>query len=105
MRGTDVFLSYYNADRAAALELDEALRARGLSTFLDRRQLVSGLPWPEALEQGLGECRAVAVLIGPHGMGVWQKKEMYFSLDRQAREKNQGRDFPVIPVLLPDVRD
>jgi WD40 repeat protein len=103
MSGIDLFLSYHSADRAPVLELDEALRARGVSTFLDRHQLVAGLLWPEALEKGLAECHAVAVLIGPHGMGEWQKREMYCALDRQVQERSQGKDLPVIPVLLPDV--
>jgi WD40 repeat protein len=101
MSGVDVFLSYHSADRAPVLELERALAARGVSTFLDRHQLLPGRSWPEDLEKGLAECRAVAVLIGPHGMGAWQKREMYFALDRQAQENN----FPVIPVLLPDVVD
>jgi hypothetical protein len=43
--------------------------------------------------------RAVAVFIGKE-LGGWQKREMYFALDRQVREEKQRRPFPVIPVLL-----
>jgi WD40 repeat protein len=105
MSGFDLFLSYHGADRQLVQELQTLLKARGLTTFLDRDNLVPGLPWLPALEQALGECRAVAVLIGPNGMGEWQKKEKDLSLERQVRERSQGRDFPVIPILLPDVRD
>jgi WD40 repeat protein len=106
MSGFDLFLSYHGADREPAMELARVLKARGISTFLDRHQLLPGRSWPEELEKGLAECRAVAVLIGPHGMGAWQKREMYFALDRQIRDQeDHGRDFPVVPVLLPDVRD
>src|SRR5271165_5169935 len=41
----------------------------------------------------------VAVFIGRE-LGGWQKREMWFALDRQVREEKQGRHFPVIPVLL-----
>jgi hypothetical protein len=45
----------------------------------------------------LDRCKAVAVLIGPQGLGRWQQREAQLALDRQARE--QG--FPVVPILLP----
>src|SRR5271157_5196056 len=41
----------------------------------------------------------VAVFIGRE-LGGWQKREMWFALDRQVSEEKQGRSFPVIPVLL-----
>ena len=45
--------------------------------------------------------RAVAVFLGSQGLGTWQKRELGFALDRQTREEQAARDFPVIPVLLP----
>jgi hypothetical protein len=57
----------------------------------------AGRPWPEALEQVLGTCRAAAVFVGPGEMGPWQQREKYLALERQARDGT----FPVIPVLLP----
>jgi WD40 repeat protein len=55
--------------------------------------------WPQALEEGLKAVKAVAVFMGRE-LGGWQKREMWFALDRQVREDKQGRAFPVIPVLL-----
>ena len=52
------------------------LLARGITTFLDRDNLVTGLPWPQALEQALRGARAVAVFIGRQ-LGGWQKREMW----------------------------
>ena len=76
------------------------LLARGITTFLDRDNLVTGLPWRQALEQALRGARAVAVFIGRQ-LGGWQKREMWYALDRQVSEEKQGRAFPVVPVLLP----
>lgn len=98
---TDLFLSYSRADTEAVLALRKILEGRGLHTFFDRDQLLAGLPWPEALETGLASTRSVAVFIGPGGLGLWQKREMAFALDRQVAEEKTGRPFPVIPVLLP----
>ncbi len=95
-----LFLSYNSADREAVIAVRNLVRARGVSTFLDRDNLVTGLPWPQALEEGLRGARAVAVFIGRQ-LGGWQKREMWFALDRQVGEEKQGRAFPVVPVLLP----
>jgi hypothetical protein len=60
---------------------------------------VSGLAWPQALEQALRAVDGVAVFIGRE-LGGWQKREMWFARDRQVREEKEGHAFPVIPALL-----
>ena len=101
MPPVQLFLSYNSADRASVCAIQKLLEARGIATFLDRDNLVPGLPWPQALEEALRGVCAVAVFIGRE-LGGWQKREMWFALDRQVREEKQGRAFPAIPVLLPD---
>jgi len=99
MDGPTLFLSYNSVDRPSVVAVQKLLAGRGITTFLDRDQLLPGLPWPTALEEGLRGVRAVAVFIGRE-LGGWQKREMWFALDRQVREEKQGHPFPVIPVLL-----
>ena len=94
-----LFLSYSSADRTSVVAVQKLLQARGINAFLDPDNLVSGLPWPQALEQGLRVVNGAAVFIGSE-LGGWQKREMWFALDRQVREEKEGRPFPVIPVLL-----
>ena len=94
-----LFLSYNSADRTSVTAVQKLLEERGITTFLDRDKLVAGRPWPQALEEGLKAVKAVAVFMGRELVG-WQKREMWFALDRQVREDKQGRAFPVIPVLL-----
>jgi energy-coupling factor transporter ATP-binding protein EcfA2 len=93
----DVFLSYNSQDQPAVEEVARKLRESGFSVFLDHWYLIAGTPWPEQLEQVLSACRSVAVFLGAHGMGRWQRREQYLALDRQV----QTSRFPVIPVLLP----
>jgi hypothetical protein len=93
----NVFLSYAHADTAAAQQLEVWLRAQGLRTFFDRRELRAGLRWIAALEEAIRNSGAVAILIGQHGLGNTQQYERELALVRQA----QDPDFPVIPVLLP----
>src|SRR5262245_9831910 len=83
-----IFLSYNSIDRPSVVALQKLLETRGIRTFLDRDQLVPGLPWPVALEEGLRGVRAVAVFIGRE-LGGWQKREMWFALDRQVREEKE----------------
>ncbi len=93
----DVFLSYHWRDHDRVEALAQGLRREGLQVFLDRWYLTPGLPWPQELEEILGQCGAVAVCVGPGEMGPWQQREAYQALARQAREPK----FAVIPVLLP----
>ena len=97
----DVFLSYNRQDQARVEQLAQALRDRRLKLFKDDWYLSPGDHWPSALERRLADCRAVAVVIGGNGLGPWQEREVYAAIDREVRERQQGRsDFRVIPVLL-----
>ena len=94
----DVFLSYHWQDHARVEALAQGLRREGLQVFLDRWYLTPGRPWPQRLEEILGQCGAVAVCVGKGEMGPWQQREAYQALARQAKDPG----FPVIPVLLPE---
>jgi hypothetical protein len=101
--GYDVFLSYSRADAAAAEILRARLGEAGLCAFLDRYALPAGQPWQPWLEEHLGTCGALVVLVGPSGIGEWQHREIQLGISRQASTAKAGREFPVIPVLLPNV--
>ena len=92
-----VFISYNSKDRALALPLVEALKARGIEPWIDQEQLPPGKTWLPLLEQGLTDCTAVVVLLGPNGIGPVQQEEVSAALGQARRE---GK--PVIPVLLTD---
>jgi WD40 repeat protein len=99
----DVFLSYSRADSAAAETVRARLKEAGLDAFLDRYGLPAGQPWQHWLEEHLGTCGALVVLVGPSGIGEWQHREIQLGLSRQASAAKAERVFPVIPVLLPKV--
>jgi hypothetical protein len=67
--GSDVFISYARSDEAAAAELNGWLCARGFSTFFDRNALRPNLRWVPALEEAINRYKAVAILVGKHGIG------------------------------------
>ena len=95
--GYDVFLSYARSDAAAAAELNGWLNEQGLGAFFDRGAFRPGLRWVPALEDAIGRSKAVAILIGPHGIGNTQQYERELALIRQTADNT----FPVIPVLMP----
>jgi len=93
----DVFISYSRVDARHAAEIDSILRAKGLRSFFDRRNLAPGLPWVRALEQAISAAKAAIVLIGPRGLGNTQQYERELALVRQTHDPT----FPVVPVILP----
>jgi len=93
----DVFVSYARSDEAAAADLNRWLCAQGLRTFFDRSGLRPGLHWVPALEDAIGRSKAVAILVGKHGLGNTQQYERELALVRQTGDAA----FRVIPVLMP----
>jgi TIR domain len=94
----DVFVSYSRADSRHAADIDSVLRAKGLKSFFDRRNLAPSLPRVPVLEQAIGAAKAVIVLIGPRGLSNTQQYERELALVRQSRDPA----FPVVPVILPE---
>jgi WD40 repeat protein/Flp pilus assembly protein TadD len=98
----DVFLCHNQADKPAVEELADRLRAAGLNPWLDKADLRRGVQWTAEVEKCLvEESASCAVMIGPSGLGPWQKRELDLALDRQVEAGRTNSSFPVIPVLLP----
>jgi WD40 repeat protein/energy-coupling factor transporter ATP-binding protein EcfA2 len=93
----DVFISYARSDGEGAAQLNRWLRDQHFSTFFDRSALRPGLRWIPALEEAIGRSKAVAILVGKHGIGNTQQYERELALIRQTGDTA----FPVIPVLMP----
>ena len=95
----DTFLSHNSRDRPGVLRLARALRARGVKVWLDEWQLVPGRPWQDALETIIGAARSALVVVGEDGLGPWEVPEV-----RACISEFVERRMPVIPVLLPGLR-
>jgi formylglycine-generating enzyme required for sulfatase activity len=92
----DVFVSYNRSDRDAVRAVVEALRARGVRAWLDEDALQPGRSWLDDVEGVLGAAKSAALLLGPSGLGPWQKREMRVLVGQSVE-----RGLPVVPVLLP----
>ncbi|MBF0549908.1 MAG: toll/interleukin-1 receptor domain-containing protein [Deltaproteobacteria bacterium] len=94
----DVILIHNSQDKPVVCKLANALKERGLTVWLDEWELAPGCLWQEVLEEVIekGHVRAVAVLVGSEGIGLWQKKGVESFVDLSVK-----RGLPIIPVLLP----
>jgi len=63
--------------------------------LLDEKDLRTGLPWQELLEQAIKDCGSVAVCIAADGLGPWQEEEIRAALHLAVKD-----GCPIIPVLL-----
>jgi hypothetical protein len=98
----DVFLSYNRRDGVHAAALNDWLTGQDVRTFFDQRDLGAGQLWLPDLERRIEhEAQAVAVLVGPAGLGNTQQYEYQLALTRQTGEPG----FPLIPVILPATPD
>jgi len=93
----DAFLSYNAQDRPAVQEVADRLKREGLELYLEEWKLAPGREFQPALAEGLRDSKSCVVLLGPNGLGPWQKQEIQVAIDMRARDEA----FPVIPLLLP----
>ncbi|HEY8885425.1 MAG TPA: TIR domain-containing protein, partial [Chloroflexota bacterium] len=61
-----VFLSYASADRERALHIADLLEARGVSVWIDRKNIAGGTSWTAEIVEGIKGSAALVVLVsGP----------------------------------------
>lgn len=88
-----VFLSYANSDKEFASALSNELERRGLSVWLDKRNLLPGDNWPLEIGKALAKSQAMIVLISPESMRSDKvRQEIEYALGHSSFEH---RVFPV----------
>jgi hypothetical protein len=92
----DLFISYNRNDSEPANQLAHELETRGVRVWLDKLNLPPGDRWQAEIASALAHARAVAVLIGPSGLGGWQELELHIALAKQPERAQR-----IIPVPLP----
>jgi formylglycine-generating enzyme required for sulfatase activity len=92
------FLSYNTQDLGLTHRFEAALRRRDADTriFLAPVSLRAGSYWLPELAKEIAEATAFVLLVGEHGLGLWQTMEYYEALDRRVRQP----DFAVLLVLV-----
>ncbi len=98
----DVFLSHNSIDKPWVSRLKDALQARGLRVWLDRDEIRPGDLFVGALETGLEESKAVALIISPESVASAWVKEEYSRAMSLANDKKQP--LQLIPVILREAK-
>jgi len=94
----DLFLSYNSEDRPDAIEFATILAECGLSVWADfLAKDLHGELFQKKLEHVIGTLKAVTILIGHHGIGRWQDRELQACVAESTK-----RELRVIPVLSPN---
>jgi tetratricopeptide (TPR) repeat protein len=96
----DVFLSHSSVDKPWAIQLKDALQRYGVSVWLDRDEIRPGDLFVKALEAGLEQSRAVALIVSPEAVASGWVEEEYARAMFLAQ--NKQRALRLIPVLLRD---
>ena len=88
-----VFLSYENSDKEFASALSSELERRGLSVWLDQKNLLPGDNWSLEVGKALATSRAMVVLISPESMRSNRvRQEIEYAL---GQSRYEHRLFPV----------
>ncbi|HZI56561.1 MAG TPA: toll/interleukin-1 receptor domain-containing protein [Verrucomicrobiae bacterium] len=96
----DVFLAHNSHDKAIIEQIAKSLRRRRLNVWFDSWSLPPGRVFQEEIERVLPRVRTVAIFVGHHGLGRWERLEM-----RAAISNFVACGRAVIPVLLPGILD
>src|ERR1700738_1182084 len=92
-----IFLSFNSKDTALA----EAVHARlttfepDFQIFFSSVSLGAGF-WLPKLDEQIAEADAFLLLIGPEGIGPWQKVEYFSAFDRHVNDNR----FRLVPVIV-----
>lgn len=94
----DVFISYHSGDSEWVSALVEDLKARGVTVWLDREQILAGDPFIRNLEEAIAKSRCVVFVISPGWLrSVWVREEFH----RTMILANTATGGPrLIPILI-----
>jgi hypothetical protein len=92
----DVFLCHNSEDKPDVRALGNRLKRKGYLPWLDEWNLQPGASWQNELQERIESIRSAAVIVGPSGIGPWQRVEIAAILQEFLRNQR-----PVIPVILP----
>jgi hypothetical protein len=87
-----VFISYARVDKAIATRLHQDLERRGLSAWIDLRDIIPGSEWSDEIEKAILDCNFFLILLSPRAAASdYVRKEYEFALEYHRT---------VIPVLI-----
>jgi hypothetical protein len=95
----DVFLCHNSNDKREVRSIEGHLKRRSILPWIDEQEIRPGTTWQSQIQNDIESIRSCAVVVGPSGLGPWQKREVDAILQLFVE-----RGSPVIPVILPSCR-
>ena len=87
----NVFLCHNSQEKPQVEKIRHALQEQGIKTWLDKYDFEPFRPWPDQLEEVIGQIKSAAIFIGSSGVGPWQDIEMKSFLNEfVSRELRMG---------------
>jgi hypothetical protein len=99
----DIFLSYHSSGVEQAMALATILKDKQIKTWIAEPEILGGAAWMEAVERAIRGSRSAGIILGPQGIGDWQKVEIEVCIQESMRRKDSS--YPVIPILLPGTEE
>jgi hypothetical protein len=90
----DVFVSYSQADKAAADRICEVLEQNEIGCWMAPRNIPAGVTWANSIVSAIGTCRVMALICSSHSIGSRQ-------VSREL-ELADAHKLPIVPVRLED---
>ena len=101
-----IFLSHNSADKSGVEELVQLIEKHSLAkkynlkVWLDKYNLENGVPYTNQFSRNINDVNTCAfVLFMPEGpIRAYVEHEINVAFDRQMNDKNEGKQFPLLPV-------
>ncbi|MBE0672934.1 MAG: toll/interleukin-1 receptor domain-containing protein [Anaerolineales bacterium] len=96
---TRVFISHSSKDKALARRIASGLRQYGIDVWLDEWEIVVGHSITQKIQEGLGDCRFLALILTKHSIkSGWVEKEWQSRIGEEATNKRVS----ILPILADD---
>ena len=103
MKKISVFLSHNSDDKPSVEVIAKKLeKEKDIDPWLDKWNLIPGVPWQEALEEALRNSDVCVVFFGPSEIATWQNEEMRDAINQRVTAEKER--YRVIPVILPGAK-
>ncbi len=101
MKRKHIFVSHSSKDDELVKALGKSLAIQGFETWIDSRRLKGGDELEPEIKEAIEQARAFIVVLSLNAFNSpWILKEVKYALKVK---KEQGEDYPVIPLLLEGV--
>ncbi len=93
----DAFISYNTLDRQPVSALVSALTAVGFRVWFDDQNLVRAAPFPAECASAIWNSRCFVLVLGPRGLGHWQRDEVNEALQVYRQRGSRGISVVTLP--------